>query len=78
MSGNKLLLSLQIGHVAALKTKKDMFGMTHDWQLYVRGSQGDGSSYEISHFIDKVVFNLHDSFPKPKRTVSILFLSRLL
>ena len=53
----------EIGHIASLKSKITPEGFTHDWELYVRGSD----SADISHFIDKVVFNLHESFPKPKR-----------
>lgn len=54
---------LEIGHVAALKARATPEGYTHDWELFVRGPDGT----DISHFVDKVVFNLHDSFPKPKR-----------
>lgn len=57
-------LQFEIGHRAELKTKPSK-GFTHDWELYVRGV---GSS-NIEHFVEKVVFNLHDSFPKPKRAV---------
>lgn len=52
-----------IGHIASLKSKITPEGFTHDWELYVRGCD----SADISHYIDKVVFNLHESFPKPKR-----------
>lgn len=54
---------LEIGHVAAVKVRPTPEGYTHDWELFVRGPDGT----DISHFVDKVVFNLHDSFPKPKR-----------
>lgn len=54
----------ELGHNASLKSKQTPNGFTHDWELFVRGN--DGSS-KISHFVDKVVFNLHESFPKPKR-----------
>lgn len=33
--------------------------------MFVRGSNG----CEIGHFVEKVVFNLHESFPKPKRVI---------
>lgn len=55
----------EIGHTAKLKSKKTPDGFTHDWELYVRGTDKS----DISHFVEKVVFNLHDSFPKPKRVV---------
>lgn len=55
-------LVFEIGHTASRKkVLKD--GFTHDWELFVRGTDNN----DISHFVDKVVFNLHDSFPKPKR-----------
>ncbi len=53
----------EIGHIASLKSKITPEGFTHDWELYVRGCD----SADINHYIDKVVFNLHESFPKPKR-----------
>lgn len=53
----------EIGHIASPKSKITPEGFTHDWELYVKGCD----SADISHYIDKVVFNLHESFPKPKR-----------
>ncbi|KAG4068326.1 hypothetical protein HA402_007846 [Bradysia odoriphaga] len=53
----------EIGHIASLKSKITPEGFTHDWELYVRGCD----AADISHYIDKVVFNLHESFPRPKR-----------
>lgn len=53
----------EIGHVASLKSKVTHEGFTHDWELFVRGCD----SNDISHYVDKVVFTLHESFPKPKR-----------
>lgn len=57
-------LQFEIGHRAARKSKPSK-GFTHDWELFVRGTGNN----EIEHFVEKVVFNLHDSFPKPKRVV---------
>ncbi|XP_031638089.1 protein AF-9 [Contarinia nasturtii] len=54
---------LEIGHTSHLKSKKSPDGFTHDWELFVRGADGTN----INRFVDKVVFNLHDSFPKPCR-----------
>ncbi|XP_058058051.1 protein AF-9 [Anopheles bellator] len=54
---------VEIGHVATVKSRPTAEGYTHDWELFVRGPDGA----DISHFVDKVVFNLHDSFPRPKR-----------
>lgn len=56
-------LMFEIGHTASLKTKPSKEGFTHDWELFVRGP----GTCDIPQFVDKVVFNLHESFPKPKR-----------
>ncbi|XP_055715456.1 protein AF-9 isoform X2 [Phlebotomus papatasi] len=55
----------EIGHDSSLKPKPTPEGFTHDWELFVRGCD----NHDISHFVDKVVFNLHESFPKPKRVI---------
>lgn len=53
----------EIGHTASLKSKKSPEGFTHDWEVFVRGTEGA----DISHFVEKVVFHLHETFPKPRR-----------
>ncbi|KAM3965419.1 LOW QUALITY PROTEIN: uncharacterized protein ACR2FA_000253 [Aphomia sociella] len=58
-------VNFEIGHVASLRSKKTPEGFTHDWEVFVRGQEGA----DISHFVDRVVFILHDTFPKPKRVV---------
>lgn len=63
-----LKLEFTIGHSASRKTKPSREGFTHDWELFV---QGASESNVISHYVDKVVFNLHESFPKPKRGESL-------
>lgn len=40
-----------------------MEGFTHDWMVFVRGPEHSN----IQHFVEKVVFHLHESFPRPKR-----------
>lgn len=55
----------EIGHEATIRTKATPEGFTHDWEVFVRGSDNT----EINHFVDKVVFHLHETFPKPKRVV---------
>lgn len=54
---------IEIGHESKLKNKPTPEGFTHDWTLRVKG-EGEN---DISNFVDKVVFNLHESFHKPKR-----------
>lgn len=61
-------VTFEIGHEAKLKTKTTPDGFTHDWELYVKGCDGN----DISQFVEKVVFNLHESFPKPKRGIYYL------
>lgn len=56
-------VQFEIGHTSKLRSKKTVEGFTHDWELYVKGSQ----QADISAFVEKIVFNLHESFPKPKR-----------
>ncbi|XP_055381034.1 protein AF-9 isoform X2 [Condylostylus longicornis] len=57
-------VQFEIGHKAVLKTRKAENRFTHDWELYVKGVD----KADISSYIEKIVFNLHESFPKPKRT----------
>lgn len=56
-------ISLEIGHEAAIRTKLTQEGFTHDWEVFVRGC--DGAS--IHYYVEKVVFYLHETFPKPRR-----------
>ncbi|XP_018427665.1 PREDICTED: protein ENL [Nanorana parkeri] len=56
-------VKLELGHRAQLRKKPTTDGFTHDWMVFVRGPE----QCDIQHFVEKVVFRLHDSFPKPKR-----------
>lgn len=56
-------VKLELGHRAQLRKKPTTEGFTHDWMVFVRGPE----QCEIQHFVEKVIFRLHDSFPKPKR-----------
>lgn len=56
-------IQFEVGHVASLKSNVTKEGFTHDWELFVRGCDGT----DISAYVEKVVFTLHESFPKPKR-----------
>lgn len=58
-----LTINLDIGHTASLRTKKTQEGFTHDWEVYVKGCNGA----DIQHYVEKIVFNLHETFAKPKR-----------
>ena len=56
-------VTIRLGHDAQLRKKATLEGFTHDWKVFVRGPEGGN----IQNFVDKVVFYLHDSFPKAKR-----------
>lgn len=56
-------VKLELGHRAQLRKKPTTDGFTHDWMVFVRGPE----QFDIQHFVEKVVFRLHDSFPRPKR-----------
>lgn len=58
-----LVIQLEIGHDASLRTKTTPEGFTHDWEVFVRGC----NSAEIHHYVEKVVFHLHETFAKPRR-----------
>ncbi|XP_076331913.1 ENL/AF9-related superfamily elongation complex transcription factor [Tachypleus tridentatus] len=58
-------VKLELGHRATQKTKPTPEGFTHDWCVFVRGPD----KLSIQHFVEKVVFHLHESFPKPKRVI---------
>ena len=50
----------------SLKDKKGPDDMsTHEWTLFIRGPNGE----DLSVFVEKVVFQLHPSFPMPVRVV---------
>lgn len=58
-------VNLVLGHTACWRKKPTQEGFTHDWTVIVRGEEG----CEVRHFVEKVVFYLHESFAKPKRVV---------
>lgn len=60
-------MKLEFGHKARMKSKILPDGFTHEWTVFVRGPDG----CNIQHFVEKVVFYLHESFPKPRRGNSV-------
>ncbi|XP_029310316.1 protein AF-9 isoform X2 [Cottoperca gobio] len=58
-------VKLELGHRAQIRKKPTVEGFTHDWMVFVRGPEHSN----IQHFVEKVVFHLHESFPKPKRVI---------
>ncbi|XP_022110263.1 protein AF-9-like [Acanthaster planci] len=65
MTTQSVQVKLELGHRANIREKPTPQGFTHDWLVFVRGPEGSN----IQHFVDKVVFQLHESFPKPRRVV---------
>ena len=63
MESLQVEVKIELGHKASCKETLTPEGFTHDWVVFVRGPE----SCDISHFVDKVVFHLHESFTKPKR-----------
>ncbi|XP_033124001.1 protein ENL-like isoform X1 [Anneissia japonica] len=58
-------VKLDLGHRAAFRKTPTPEGFTHDWTVFVRGPDGNN----IQHFVEKVIFFLHESFTRPKRVV---------
>ncbi|MBN3283150.1 ENL protein, partial [Polyodon spathula] len=56
-------VKLELGHRAQVRKRPTAEGFTHDWVMFVRGPEHSN----IQHFVEKVVFHLHESFPRPKR-----------
>jgi transcription initiation factor IIF auxiliary subunit len=54
------------GSIAFWLGQKADESATHRWTLYVRGPNGEN----ISYFVSKVVFFLHESFAQSVRTVT--------
>lgn len=61
-------VKLELGHRAQVRKKPTVEGFTHDWMVFVRGPEHSN----IQHFVEKVVFHLHESFPRPKRGMLLL------
>lgn len=59
-------VKIEVGHQAISKENPTSL-FTHDWTTFVRGSEGA----DISHFVEKVIFHLHESFTKPKRGIKL-------
>lgn len=63
VSQGAVQVKLELGHRAQVRKKPTAEGFTHDWMVFVRGPEQSN----IQHFVEKVVFHLHESFPRPKR-----------
>lgn len=69
MGGKKVFeLILEIGHKSTPLSKKLANGYTHKWTAFVRGVENS----KIEHCIQRVVFQLHESFDNPYRGKNLL------
>ncbi|EHB05491.1 Protein AF-9 [Heterocephalus glaber] len=57
-----LQVKLELGHCAQVQKKPTVEGFIHDWMVFVCGPQHSN----IQHFVEKVIFHLHESFPRPR------------
>lgn len=55
-----IVVLLNIGHKASHMPAPE-FPFTHDWSAYVQGGEG----IDIKHFVEKVIFKLHETFTNP-------------
>lgn len=58
-------VTLECGHTSVLRSRTTKEGYTHDWEVFLRGVDNS----DVHQYIEKVVFILHDTFPKPKRVI---------
>ncbi|KAM0732717.1 Protein ENL [Formica fusca] len=58
-------ITLECGHTSMLRMRTTPEGYTHDWEIFVRGVD----NADIHHYIEKVVFILHNTFRNPKRVL---------
>ncbi|KAF2366757.1 YEATS protein [Trinorchestia longiramus] len=65
MSKSAVAINIQIGHTARVLTQSTEEGYTHEWSVCVQGQD----NRSITQFVEKVVFILHESFKKPRRTL---------
>lgn len=64
MGGKKVFeLTLEIGYRSQPLKHKLPNDYTHKWTIFVRGAD----HAKIEHCIERVVFQLHDTFPNPNR-----------
>ncbi|KAK7087021.1 Protein ENL, partial [Halocaridina rubra] len=67
MSSKNVVVTLELGHRATVRSQRTDEGFTHDWEVFVQGANGA----RIEAFIEKIVFTLHKSFAKPKRILKV-------
>jgi YEATS domain-containing protein 1/3 len=63
-------VNIELGHTARVLQHVTKEGFTHEWSVWVRG-ENDRSLADV---VEKVVFNLHESFKRPKRSEYLSFM----
>jgi len=59
-------VTIELGHQASFLSVPSPEGFTHDWTVFVRGSEGS----RLEYFVEKVIFRLHETFKDPVRALS--------
>lgn len=73
IQGNRQTRSIVYGSLA-VPIKKPETDHTHKWSVYVRGYNGE----DISYYVKRVSFRLHDSFAQPIRSETMLKISLII
>nr|CAB3263868.1 protein AF-9-like [Phallusia mammillata] len=60
-----IVVKIELGHIAQFRDVPTLDGHTHDWMVFVKGADG----IDIEHFVEKVVFWLHESYGQPKHVI---------
>jgi len=72
----RLQVQFELGHVAILRPEVTSEGHTHDWEVYVRAQSGVGrADVDALQFIERVQFQLHETYDQRRRTVGMIQLS---
>jgi YEATS domain-containing protein 4 len=69
MKGITVERPIVVGTVAYWLGKKSDDQKTHKWTAYIRGPNNE----DLTYFIKRVVFKLHESFKNPKRGLYYIY-----
>lgn len=62
----RVVRSIIYGSVA-IPIKKPETDHTHRWTVYVKGAHDE----DISTYVKRIIFRLHESFPNPSRSTAL-------
>ncbi|XP_040570250.1 YEATS domain-containing protein 4 [Lepeophtheirus salmonis] len=67
LKGNLIVKPIVYGNISRhFGKKRESDGHTHDWTIYVKPFNNE----DMSNYVKKVQFKLHDSYPNPNRIVT--------